>query len=121
MITSSGKVFYLHPFFALLLLPVKINPRPKCERVKGPKLGFISPIESDHLLLLVLVVVHLGVLGQLSVRAGSGRSLLAPRTGDSIGGVLDVLASLGVAANPANEYWDAFSFAIEKVKLKILI
>lgn len=70
---------------------------------REPKLGFISPIESDHLLLLVLVVVHLGVLGQLPVRPRGRGGLLAPGTGYTIGWVLNILAGLGIATNPGNQ------------------
>ena len=57
------------------------------------------PVKSDHLLLLVLIVVHLGVLGELAVGAGRGRDLLAAGSGDAVGGVVHVLAGLGVAAH----------------------
>ena len=58
-----------------------------------------SPVERDHLLLLVLVVVHLGVLGELPVGAGRGRDLLATGAGDAVRGVVDVLARLGGRAD----------------------
>ena len=62
------------------------------------------PVESDHLLLLVLVVVHLRVLCQLPVRPRGGRGLLAARgPGHAVRGVLNVLASLAVAADPGGK------------------
>ena len=60
-----------------------------------------SRVERNHLLLLVLVVVHLCVLGQLSVCSRRGRDLaLASGSCDPVGRVVDVLAGLGVAADP---------------------
>ena len=47
----------------------------------------------------MLIVVHLGVLGELAVGAGRGRDLLAAGPGDTVGGVIDILAGLGVAAH----------------------
>ena len=67
------------------------------DRMNNPAL--YVPVKSDHLLLLVLVVVHLSVLGELAVGAGRGRDVLAAGPGDAVGGVVDVLAGLGVAAH----------------------
>merc|ERR1740128_577072 len=64
----------------------------------------IAPVDGNHLVLLVLVVVHLGRLGELSVPGGGG---LFSRAGHSVGWVLYLLlllrtASRSVIAEPGS-------------------